>query len=399
MGIYAGLRVLELGGDIAGAFAGQVCADRGAEVIKIEPPEGDPLRHVEPYARHESKLFQALNRGKKSVTLDPASAEPVLSSIIAEADILITTSTGKANPFARDYDDARARNPTIIYVEATAFGNKGPWGGRYANDLVMQAFAGTMMTEGKKRADGVTPAAIRSTRLADFGAGLMLCIAISSALFHRARTGQGQYIETSLMQNLLLLQGTRTSDNDSADESTRRAREAMLEARRSGVSLRDIDRPVPVVVNAFYRAYQTRDGAIFLGALTKGLRDKARAALDTDLLTRDAPGWNPADPVQFAEAMEKQRDIERRVKQRTTAEWLAILEQAGVPCGEVVFPEDLAQNRHLHDNDYLVEVNHETAGKTLQVAPYVRYGRFPSYDLNASPPRGRDTAEILERYK
>lgn len=397
MGIYAGITVLELAGDIAGAFAGRACADRGAEVIKVEPPEGDPLRHNGAYDAGESKLFQALNRGKKSVVIDPAVSSGILARLVESADIVITSSTDRANPFGFSYEDAISINPAIIYIAASAFGSDGPWADRYANDLIIQAFAGTLMTEGKKRADGVTPDTIKSTRFGDFGTGLMLCIGISAALLHRARTGEGQRVETSVLQNLLLLQGQRISDNEMADAATRPAIQAMLEARRAGTSLREIERPVPKVVNAFYRAYQTRDGAIFLGALTRGLRDKARAALETDLLARDAPEWDPNDSVQFEAAMAKQRDIELRVKQKTTSEWLEILEAAGVPNGEVVFPEDLTEMAHLHDNDYLVEIEHETAGKTLQVAPHIRYSRFPNPSLKASPTLGRDTEEVLHR--
>lgn len=394
MGIYRGLKMLELACDIAGALAGRACADRGAEVIKVEPEDGDALRHRQSHGPGESKLFLALNRGKKSIVISPTRGRDLLESMLREMDVVIVSATDRGNPFHIGYEDARRINPRIIYVEASAFGKSGPWAGKFANDLVMQAFAGTMMTEGKKRADGVTPAAIKSTRFADFGTGLMLCIAISAALFHRARTGEGQAVETSLLQNLLLLQGARVADNPRADTAVNKAREPMLEARAAGASLRTFQRPLPAVVNAFYRAYQTRDGAVFVGALTRGLRDKARAALETDLLTRDAPGWDANDPVQFDEAMEKQRDIERRVKQKTTAEWISIFEQAGVPTGEVIFPEDLADIRHLHDNRYLVE----TGDGTLQVAPHIRYGCRPDYTPGPSPAPGQHTEEILGRY-
>lgn len=397
MGVYRGLTVLEVATDVAGAFAGRACADRGAEVIKLEPPEGDPLRHREAYAPGESKLFQALNRNKKSLVLAPDKSADVLQRLVTTTDIVIVSATDRASPFRLNYHDIAAINPGVIFVEASAFGPRGPWAGKYANDLVIQAFAGTMMTEGKKRPDGITPEPLKSTQYAGFGTGLMLCIAISSALLHRARTGEGQKVETSLLQNLLLLQGQRTADNPAADAATKSALVAMLDARNCGVSLREIERPVPKIVNAFYRAYQTRDGAIFIGALTRGLRDKARAALETDLLARDAPDWDPNDPVQFEAALQKQQDIESRVKQKTTAVWMSILDAAGVPHGEVVFPEDLADTPHLHDNRYLIETQHATAGKTLQVAPPIRYSRFPEPSLAASPVLGGNTAEILAR--
>lgn len=397
-GVYAGLTVLELAGDIAGALAGRACADRGAEVIKLEPPQGDPLRHSDAYIPGESKLFQTLNRGKKSVVVDPAASSRAVTRLVEAADIVIVSAIDRPNAFELRYEYARQINPAIIYVAASAFGNHGPWAGKYANDLMIQAFAGTLMNERKTRTDGVTPQAIKSTRFGDIGTGLMLCIGLSAALFHRARTGEGQLVETSLLHNLLLLQGQRISDNEAADAATRPAAQALLSARREATSLRQIQRPVPRVVNAFYRAYQTRDGAIFLGALTRGLRDKARAALETDLLTRDAPGWDVRDPIQYETAMEKLRDIEQRVTQRTTAAWLKILEAAGVPNGAVVFPEDLAEISHFRDNDYLIEVEHDTAGKTLQAAPCIRYGRFPKPQFKGAPTLGRDTAEVMRRY-
>lgn len=395
MGVYAGLTVVELAGDIAGAVAGQACANRGANVIKVEPPEGDALRRHRPFEDNESKLFQALNRGKRSVVIGDQARDELIDRLIANADVVIVSVTDTSNnPFALEYDRARAINPAVVFVQVDGFGPRGEWSGRKANDLVMQAFSGALMSERKTRDDGTTPDIIRSTRFTEFGSGFMLTLAISSALFHRARTGEGQRVETSLLNNILFLQGGRAVENDMADERTRPARLELLEARAAGKSLREIALPLRTPLNAFYRSYQTRDGAVFVGALSRPLRDKARQALSTSLMARDDPDWDPRNPEHMEQALAQQRDIERRMKQKTTAEWVTILEAAGVPTGEVVFPEDLPETPHLHANHYLLTIP-DDRGDTLQVAPPVRFGRFPDYRLHPSPALGQDTTAVL----
>ncbi|MCB1691764.1 MAG: CoA transferase [Pseudomonadales bacterium] len=399
MGIYAGLKVLELADDIPGAVAGLACSTRGAEVIKVEPPEGDPLRHVASYETGESRLFQALNRGKRSVVIEPSEdGNRLLERIARDCDIVIASRARRAPTFAIDEARVREAHAGLIYVEVSAFGDKGPWADRYANELVMQAFSGAIMAERKTRPDGVTPATICSTRFSEHGAGLMMSIGIAAALLHRERTGEGQRVTTSLLHALLMLQGGRSVENEMADARTLPVRQALLDARAAGQGFRTLIRPERVIINPYYRAYQTRDGAMFVGALTRGLRDKARAALETDLMLRDDPDWDPKNPDHMAKAAEQQAEIERRVKLRTTAEWIEILEHAGVPTGEVVFPEDMVDTPHVRENEYLIDVLHPTAGKLLQVAPPIRYGRWPTYDARPSPTKGSDTAKVLGRY-
>lgn len=376
---------MEAGGDIPAAVAGLACAARGADVIKLEPVTGDPLRHVSPYAESESKLFQTLNRGKSSVTI---SSPGELDRILKGADIVIVSTTRPHGLPPVDEDALMAADPGVIVISVSAFGPRGPMGGTPGNDLMVQAVSGALMAERKTRPDAVTPAPLKSTRFVDYGTGLMMCVGISAALLHRARTGKGQRVETSMLHNMLTLQGGRAVTNEMADVRQAESRARLHAARAAGESLREAVRPAPDIVNPFYRAFQTRNGAVFVGALSRRLRDRARTALGTDLMLRDSPDWNPRDPEQMAVARRKQVELEQRVKERTTQEWIDTLEAAGVPTGEVVFPEDLAETPHLHANRYLIEIEQPGVGRTLQVAPPIRYSRFPDPDLSPAPSQG-----------
>jgi crotonobetainyl-CoA:carnitine CoA-transferase CaiB-like acyl-CoA transferase len=401
-GIYAGIRIVEISRDMAGAFAGQICADRGAEVIKVEPLAGNALRHSDSYAEGESKLFQSLNRGKQSVALNlegPAGPE-VLARLAASADVIISDLdlTERAR-LKLDYDDARRANAQVIFVQVDYFGSVGEWALRPGNDLVMQAFSGMLASEGKREED-FTPRQIVSLRMAERSTGLAIALAIATGLLHRARTGQGQRIKTSQLKNLLALQPGRVSDNPPADERARGPRrDRILELRARNGRFEEFVTSAspenPVGANIFYRPYQTRDGAVFMGALSRGLRDKARKALNTDFMGRDDPDFDTKNPQHVAAARAELAEVVARFRERTTAEWIAIFDEAGVPAGAVVFPEDLSSEPQVLENGYVCVVEHETAGRQIQVSPAAQFSEFPDPPTVGSPTLGRDSKECL----
>lgn len=398
-----GVRVLELAEDLAGAFAGQIVADQGAEVIKVERPQGDPLRTYSAYAPGESKLFQSLNRGKKSVVVDVEAdrGREVIRKIAARADVVLTSLTRPTlERIGADYESVRESNGEVVYVELSAFGTKGSWADRAGNDLVMQAYTGLMASENKRLAD-LAPAAIRSTQTPARTAAIIAALGVSTGLFHRERTGKGQHIETSQLVTALAVQAGRTSTNPPADERNRTpgierlrdAREAhegfdAIQAARG--SMRQ------VVGNIFYRAFQTKDGAVFIGALSQPLRARARRAMETEYLHRDDPNFDPTNPETVKYAQEQVALVEERFREYTTAEWEARCDAENVPVGEVVFPEDLAQSEQAKANHYILEVEHETAGTQLHVAPIARFNAFPVPKIEGAPSLGRDTDDVLK---
>ena len=399
-GIYTGIRILELCNDMAGSFAGQICADRGAEVIKVEPIGGDPLRSVDSYQDNESKLFQSLNRGKKSICVDLAASDPsaLMNKLVASADVIIMgLQRDQTTLYNLDYESVHSLNENVVYVAIDYFGSQAEWAGRPANDLVMQAFSGMLASEGKRRDNG-TPRMIVSLRMAERSTGFLVAMAVSTGLLHRSRSGQGQLIETSQLKNLLALQGGRISDNPVADEPVRSPRQEQIRAlRQRNAPFREYLGTAANVLfgNVFYRPYQTKDGAVFMGALSRPLRDKARKALDSDYLHRDDPNYDPENPEFVAYCIEQAKIVVAKFRHKTTAEWMAIFEREGVPAGPVLFPEDLSTTPQIVDNDYVITVDHETAGQQTQVAPHAQFGLFPLGQLQGSPPLGRDTDDCL----
>ncbi len=399
-GIFSELRVIELSADVTGSMAGQICADRAAEVIKIEPPGGDVLRHVDSYDSGESKLYESLNRGKQSVVLDYDQSDglKLVKALCDTADVVIASQPKRPLPSELSYETLKIQNSKLVYLDINAFGRNGNWADSASNDLVMQAYAGNMLSEGKTEPDQITPRAIVSTQMSEYVTAFYALLGISSALYHRARTGVGQEVSTSKLLTMLSIQSARIVTNDLADKKVIGFRNRLLELRTEGASLAKIKsergKTAPRVINAFYRPYQTRDGAVFVGALTRNLRDKARGALNTTLLGRDDPNYNTRNDEYYDNALRQQAEIEAYLKEKTTEEWIGILEASGVPTGEITFPEDLYNSEQLLENSYIAELDH-TSGRQIHVMPHAQFSAFPDPEITAAPSLGRDTTRIL----
>jgi formyl-CoA transferase len=396
--------VLEFTQIIAGPFGCQNLADMGAEVIKVEPPEGEPWRQFSQFVPGESKWFQALNRGKRSLVLalgDP-DAQAIVHRLVPKVDVVVINY--RPDVAARlhiDYDSLRALRPDLIYVDNTAFGRRGPWAMRPGYDIVAQAVSGLMIGEGKYNRETGAPEAISSTALADYATGIVIAWAVSAALYHREKTGEGQMIETNLLQTALALQNNLVFDLPAAD--------AMLHARMDRVhQLQATGAPYPEIIaahspladlratNIYYRPYQTSDGAVVIGALSPSLWGKVRAALETDYLGMADPAFNPMDAAWLAAARASVAEVEAKVRALPTAHWLARFEEFGVPCGPLNFPEDMVDNEQALANGMIVELEHDLTGPQRQVAPLMKMSATPLAAQGSSPPLGRDTDEFME---
>ncbi|MGB4861855.1 MAG: CoA transferase, partial [Tepidiformaceae bacterium] len=196
-GVLKGVKVLDFSEYIAGPIAGELLADLGADVIKVEPPHGDFWRHTAPVAPFESRGFMGVNKGKRSISLDLKNpgAQEVLHRAVRSADVLLANyRPGVAKRLGMDFATLSEINPRLIYCENTAFGSKGPYRERPGFDLVSQAMTGIMSFEGA----GGLPHPIITSSPTDFAAGMFMAYSVAAALYHRELTGKGQYIETSL---------------------------------------------------------------------------------------------------------------------------------------------------------------------------------------------------------
>ena len=396
-----GVKVVEFTEIIAGPFAGMLLSDMGAAVIKVEPPWGDPWRIVQAFSPTESRPFIAYNRGKRSLTLDlttPA-ARDVLARLIPQMDVAIVNyRPDVAAKLGVDYAALAALNPRLIYCENTAFGRQGPDSHRPGYDLILQAMSGLMAAEGKLGDNGV-PQHIVSTPLVDTAAGICLAWCVCAALYSRDRTGQGQKVETTLLGLALAMLGMRFVEVESLDkEKVSGTLESLAALRAAGLPYADLlqiyeaDHPV-TPGNIYYRSYQTADGVIVVGCLSDPLR---RRLLDTLGLTdiRFDPDYNPRSAAAVAFGAELMRQAEAAFLQRPAGEWLALLEERGIPAGPVRFMEELFDDAQTQANGLVAEVEHRDAGKLRMVGPLAQFSETP---LEPTPPPalGQHSEEIL----
>lgn len=400
-GALEGIRVLEFSQIIAGPYACQNLAEMGAEVIKVEPPDGEPWRQFSQFYPGEAKFFQSLNRGKNSLAIalqDPA-AQDLIAKLIPFCDVvLVNYRPDVAKRLGIDYETLSGIKPDLIYADNTAFGRSGPWSHRPGYDIVVQAVSGMMAAEGKLGDDG-EPKTISSTAIADYGTGLALAWGITAALFHRERTGEGQLVESTLLQTALSFQASSIFDLPLADSQSgayasrelvaeKRLENAsymkLLEARSGGISSL-----LGGIANIYYRPYQTKDGAMAVGALSSGLWAKVRTALQTDFLGWADPNLAAATPEWIEDATKQVKKLEAFVRSKTTEEWMEIFDAEGVPGGPVNFPEDMLTDPQVIANDMLVELDHDLTGPQTQVGPIIKMSGTP-LKTAASPPLGRD---------
>ena len=196
----SGIKVLDLGRALAGPFCSLMLADMGAEVVKIEPPGlGDDSREWPPLQGGESCYFVSFNRNKRSIVIDLASPEgqTIFRSMVESADVVVENyRTGVMERWGLGYEDLRAINPRLVYCAISGFGRTGPYAKKPATDIYMQAFSGLMSVTGEP---GGPPIRI-GVSICDLTAGLYSALGVMGALQARERTGEGQFIDTSLLE-------------------------------------------------------------------------------------------------------------------------------------------------------------------------------------------------------
>ena len=400
-GPLAGIRVLEFTQIIAGPFGCMMLADQGAEVIKVEPPGGEPWRLFAQFIPLESKVFQSLNRGKQSLVLSASDerAQEIVHRLIPTVDVVVINY--RPDVAARlhiDYESLAKIKPDLIYIDVTAFGRNGPWAQRPGYDIVVQGVSGLMAGDAKVAPDG-RPEQVTATAIADYATGLAIAWAVTSALFHRERTGEGQLVEATLLATALAFQGSAVMELPAADETLRNPlRKRRRELKAAGASYVDmlaVARTQRVAPNIYYRTYRTSDGAVVVGALSQSLWAKVRKALGTEFLGSADPNYDVTNAEYMAWAAAQVAMIEADVASRTTAEWLAIFEREGVPVGPVNFSDEMSEDPQVLANNLMVDLEHELSGPQRMVGPILKFHKSPMQAQGAAPVLGRDTTHWL----
>ena len=396
-----GVKVVEFTEIIAGPLAGMLLADLGAQVIKVEPPWGEPWRFVQSFLPTESRVFMAYNKGKRDLTLDLTTpqAHQVLERLLPQTDVvLVNYRPDVVAKLSLDYESLSALNPRLVYCDLTAYGRQGPYAHLPGYDVVLQAHTGLMAAEGKM--EGGTPQPIWSTPLIDTTSGFSLAWCVCAGLYARERTGLGQKVETTLLGSAMAHLVMRFLQVESIAQPTREQTLADLEAfRAASTPFQDVlsyyqDSHAPLPGNIYYRVYTTRDGAIAVGCLSDPLRRRLLDVLDLSDI-RFELGYDPAT----AEAKAFGRDLEKLADKlfldKSTAHWLETLESRGIPVGPVRFIEEMVGHPQVEAAELLIEVEHKEAGKIKMVGPLAKFnGEFPT-PVSASPALGQHTEEIL----
>jgi formyl-CoA transferase len=384
-GALEGVKVLEFSEMIAAPFAGMHLGDMGADVIKVEPPEGDPWRHGVEFAPNESKTFLSLNRNKRGITLDlkRPEAQEIVHRIVPSMDIVVVNYRPDVpKRLGIDYETLSALNPRLIYLQNTAMGGRGEHSHRPGYDLIAQAVTGLMVTGGRLDLDGVpmplTPA------IGDYATGLIIAMAACAALFERERSGVGQKVDTTLLGTSLALQIATFMRTEIATPPP-------TEGSASSAS------PEARAMNAYYRVYRTKDSMIAVACLTPILRRKMADALGVVDVRHERK--IPRDTAEGREtALQFTAAAIERFLEKTTAEWLADLDAAGVPAGPVNNVIDLLDDPQVLANDLVVDYQHPVAGTVSMVGPVIQMANTPTSVRRPPPTLGQHNGEVLAEF-
>jgi crotonobetainyl-CoA:carnitine CoA-transferase CaiB-like acyl-CoA transferase len=368
-----GIRVLDVSQVMAGPFCAMQLADMGADVVKVEPPEGDPTRQMGAQEGSNSAGFAALNRGKRAIVLDlkkPAGRDALIR-LASKADVLIENfRPGVMGQLGLDYKTLSAANSCLIYASISGYGQTGPDAAKGGFDLVAQGVSGLMSVTGEPN----RPPVKCGVPLTDLGAGLFALGAILAALYHRERTTRGQHIDTSLLEAGLAL--------------------SVWEAAEyfSGVTPQPLGSAHRFL--APYQAIRCADGHITIGAGT----DKLFAAL-CDLLGQ--PQWvKMPDFATAALRVQNRHVLTTRIETITLvkpmAHWLDRLNARGIPCGPINSYADAFANPQVQARQMVVSIDHPTLGEVKTLGSPIKMSETPPAVGRKVPQLGEHTQEVLK---
>jgi len=375
-GALQGIRVLDITSTVVGPCATQILGDLGADVVKIEPPEGDQLRHLGP-ARHEgmAAMFLGLNRNKRSVVLDLKSAagHSALCRLLADADVLVhNMRPSAAQRLGISYVQLAAGHPRLIHASASGYRPDGPLGDQPAFDEVIQGASGIsalFMRAGD-------PARYAPFIIADKVIGYLLASSIGFALFERERSGRGQEVQVPMFEAMV--------DFNLLEHFWGRAFDPPLGS--AGYSR---------IFTAQRRPFKTRDGFVCVTATTDVQWARLFEAIGRPELARDPRFEKMAQrSFHFTEAFEL---LAAAMLTRSTAEWLAVFDAADLPNGPANTLDDLFDSEYLKDGGFFRRYEHPSEGTLVTSNPPVRYSRTGTSFRRPPPRLGEHTHEVLQQ--
>jgi crotonobetainyl-CoA:carnitine CoA-transferase CaiB-like acyl-CoA transferase len=376
------IRVLDLSRVLAGPWAGQNLADLGAEVIKVERPEaGDDSRSFGPpwvkdgagRDTRDSAYFTSANRGKKSITVNIAvpAGQALVRELAAASDVLLENyKYGDLARYRLAYEDLRAVNPRLIYCSVTGFGQTGPYRERPGYDFMIQGMGGMMSVTGES--DGAPQRA--GVPVADIITGMYASIAVCAALAHRAQTGVGQHLDLALLDSQIALLAYQNTNYFATGKPPRR-----------------IGNLHPNIVP--YQPFRTADGDVIIACGNDAQYRKFCAAAGCGELAEDARFATNAKRVE--NRAELTRLLAEVFRRRSTREWVALLEAAGIPNGPINDIAQVFEEPQVKARGVRMELPHAAGGLLPMVASPMRFSGTPLEYRRAPPLLGEHTEEVL----
>ncbi|MFP8952947.1 CaiB/BaiF CoA transferase family protein [Natrialbaceae archaeon A-arb3/5] len=374
--ILDGITVVDLTTFVTGGFCSLMLANQGADVIKVERPEvGDDNRHSgPPFIDGESPYFWTVNYGKRSVELDltTEAGREAIYDLASEADVFLQNyRPGTAERLGVDEETIRSHNDDLVYCAISAFGQTGPWSHRPGYDLLIQGMSGVMSVTGE--ADG-QPVKV-GLPMTDLITAMWAAFGVSTALYRRERTGEGEYIDLGMLDAVLPWL-TKQAGTVFAGESTSR------------MGTKD-----PVL--APYQTVETADGHINVACLNQKLWRGLCEAIDRPELTEDDRFETNADRVEHTDELEA--ELEDTFRELTTDEWITLLvEEAGIPAGPVHEVEDALYNEQTEARGAVTTIEDPDRGEIPVVEHPLNYDHADS-GFESPPPRlGEHTRSVFE---
>jgi crotonobetainyl-CoA:carnitine CoA-transferase CaiB-like acyl-CoA transferase len=368
-GPLEGVRVLDLSAYIAGPYACSLLADQGADVIKVEPPDGDNLRQYPSTLPSESRAFLGVNRSKRGIVLDLKRTEDhaALLKLVRDADVLVHNfRPGVPKRLGIDHERFNLVNPRLIYCAITGYGETGPMKDKAGYDQVLQTMTGMCTLQGKR--DGA-PEIIYGS-VVDYYAAALLAAGVSSALYERERSGLGQFVGVSLLRAALTMQSARMiwAEGESLDIGR--------DMRSGGVT----------------GIHPARAGYIYISANTARFW-KALCAKTGLVALADDPRYDTVRKraQRFSEIVPK---LHEALAAHTALEWEAIFGD-DVPCAAARQIEDMFDHPQVQAQGIIDTFEHPVVGRYRGVAQSIRFGRTPGPAPFAAPVLGQNTESVI----
>ncbi len=375
-GPLSGVTVIDLTRVLAGPYCTMILADLGARVIKVEHPEtGDDSRAFGPFMNGQSAYFGSLNRGKESIALNLKNDadKAIFEKLLASADVLVENYRGGTmEKLGYGWDTLHPRFPRLIYASASGFGHSGPYMKRPAYDMVVQAMGGIMSVTGHP---GQPPVRV-GTSVGDITAGLFTAVGVNGALLHREKTGEAIKVDVGMLDCQVAILENAIARYAATGEVA-----GPLGARHPSITP--------------FAAFEAKDGWIIIAAGNDTLFRRMSDAIGAPELPDDprflTNGLRTDNEVALSQT------INAALQARTVDEWLAVLEQAGVPCGPINAIDQVLSDPHVLARNMVVTADDPDSGKLLMAGNPIKMSGFADPETRRPAPKlDADRAAILK---